>query len=71
LCARLAVVLERGERVEVWGEPRLCAAEPEADRAIASAAMGTVADGRPRLRRPDLVLFPPDVARWPWRWSCR
>src|SRR4051812_7641933 len=61
-CARLAVVLERRERVEVWGEPRLRAAELEAQRPIASAPMGTLPDGRARLRRPDLVLFPPDPA---------
>ena len=30
VCARLAVVLERGEGCEVWGEPRLRAAEREA-----------------------------------------
>jgi hypothetical protein len=57
-CARLAVVLERGERLEVWGEPRLRAAELETDRPIASAPMGSLADGRPRLGRPDLVLSP-------------
>ena len=63
LCARLAVILER-ERggVEVWGEPRLRAAELHAGRAIASAHFGHLPDGRPRLRRPDLVLFPPDTA---------
>jgi hypothetical protein len=58
VCARLAVELERLERVEVWGEPRLRAAELEA---VASARLGELPDGRPRLRRPDLVLFP-DVA---------
>jgi hypothetical protein len=57
-CSRLAVQLERAERVEVWGEPRLRAAELEADRAVASAQLGHLPDGRPRLRRPDLVLFP-------------
>jgi hypothetical protein len=62
LCARLAVVLERRERYEVWGEPRLRAAEVEAETAIASARLGDLPDGRPRLRRPDLVLFPPDLA---------
>jgi hypothetical protein len=62
LCARLAVILERRERVDVWGEPRLRAAELEAHRPIASAAMGNLPDGRPRLRRPDLVLFPPETA---------
>jgi hypothetical protein len=57
-CAGLAVQLERAEHVEVWGEPRLRAAELEADRPIASAQLGSLPDGRPRLRRPDLVLFP-------------
>jgi hypothetical protein len=58
VCARLAVRLERAESVEVWGEPRLRAAELEAERAVASAQLGHLGDGRPRLRRPDLVLFP-------------
>jgi hypothetical protein len=40
LCALLAVVLERRERVEVWGEPRLRAAELEADGAVASGRLG-------------------------------
>jgi hypothetical protein len=63
LCARLAVILERANGgVDVWGEPRLRAAELEADRPIASAQLGTLPDGRPRLRRPDLVLFPRDTA---------
>src|SRR3954462_10870420 len=57
LCARLAVVLEQGERCEVGGEPRLRAAERQAARPVASAQRGTLPDGRPRLRRPDLVLF--------------
>jgi hypothetical protein len=58
VCARLAVILERAEGCEVWGEPRLRAAELEADRSVASAQLGTLPDGRPRLHRPDLVLFP-------------
>src|SRR4051812_12569351 len=58
LCARLAVVLERRERCEVWGEPRLRAAERQAGGPVASAERGALPDGRPRLRRPDLVLFP-------------
>jgi hypothetical protein len=58
LCARLAAVLERGERCEVWGEPRLRAAERDAGGPTASAQLGVLPDGRPRLRRPDLVLFP-------------
>jgi hypothetical protein len=59
LCARLAVVLERTDPgAVVWGEPRLRAAELEAGAAIASAQLGALPDGRARLRRPDLVLFP-------------
>jgi transposase len=58
LCAGLAVKLERSERVEVWGEPRLRAAELGAGHAVASSRLGDLPDGRPRLRRPDLVLFP-------------
>jgi hypothetical protein len=57
-CARLAVALERAEGVAVWGEPRLRAAELDAGHAIASAQLGELPDGRPRLRRPDLVLLP-------------
>ena len=59
LCARLAVVLEADERgYRVWGEPQLRAAEHAAGHPIASATLGTLPDGRPRLRRPDLVLIP-------------
>jgi hypothetical protein len=47
LCAQLAVQPERTERCEVWGEPRLRAAELEADRSVASARMGELPDGRP------------------------
>jgi hypothetical protein len=65
LCARLAVVLERREGFEVWGEPRLRAAERQAGHAVASAQRGTLPDGRPRLRRPDLVLFPRNGAGLP------
>jgi hypothetical protein len=57
LCARLAVVLERSDGCEVWGEARLRAGEREAGRPVASAQLGMLPDGRPRLR-PDLVLFP-------------
>jgi hypothetical protein len=57
ICSRLAVVLER-EGFQAWGEPRLRAAERDAGRAIASAELGVLPDGRRRLRRPDLVLFP-------------
>jgi hypothetical protein len=62
VCARLAVILERSDACEVWGEPHLRAAELAADRPIASAQLGQLPDGRPRLRRPDLVLFPPEAA---------
>jgi hypothetical protein len=63
--------LERGERCEMWHEARLRAAELETERAIASAQLGTLPDGRPRLRRPDLVLFPPMRHLSPSRSSCR
>src|SRR4051812_28611108 len=36
LCARLAVLLEQREGCEVWGEPRLRAAERQAGQPIAS-----------------------------------
>src|SRR4051794_21374924 len=50
LCARLAVVLEADEHAyRVWGEPQLRAAEHAAGRPIASATLGTLPDGRPRL----------------------
>jgi hypothetical protein len=65
LCAQLAVVLERAEDCVVWGEPWLRAAERDAERPIASAKLGSLPDGRPRLRRPDLVLFPRDGMRLP------
>src|SRR3954465_7781474 len=57
-CARLAVEVERAEQCEGWGEPRLRAAELDAGQAVASARLGDLPDGRPRLRRPDLVLVP-------------
>jgi hypothetical protein len=64
LCARLAVILEREHGgVEVWGEPRLRAAEQQAGDAVASAELGRLPDGRHRLRRPDLVLFPSGAAK--------
>jgi hypothetical protein len=63
VCARLAVILGREHGgAELWGEPRLRAAELHAGRPIASAELGRLPDGRPRLRRPDLVMFPPDTA---------
>jgi hypothetical protein len=65
LCARLAVVLEQRERCKVWGEPRLRAAERQTGQPVASAERGTLPDGRPRLRRPDLVLFPRDGTTLP------
>jgi hypothetical protein len=65
LCARLAVILERRERAEVWGEPRLRAAERESGGPLASAQLGVLPDGRPRLRRPDLVLLPLGTAGLP------
>jgi hypothetical protein len=59
LCARLAMILEAAEPgYRVWGEPQLRAAEHLAGHPIASATLGTLPDGRPRLRRPDLVLTP-------------
>jgi transposase InsO family protein len=39
-------LLERGERCEMWHEARLRAAELETERAIASAQLGTLPDGR-------------------------
>jgi hypothetical protein len=58
LCARLAVALEQREPYKAWGEPRLRAAERHAGEPVASAERSTLPDGRPRSRRPDLVLFP-------------
>jgi hypothetical protein len=43
------------------GGARLRAAELDAGEAVASARLGELPDGRPRLRRPDLVLFPDAV----------
>jgi hypothetical protein len=66
LCARLAVVLERIEPgCSVWAERELRAAEVNAGRAIASAQLGRLPDGRARLRRPDLVLVPGGRGRRP------
>jgi hypothetical protein len=59
LCAQLAVVLERTEPAYgVWTEREVRAAELEAGGAVASAELGRLPDGRPRLRRADLVLMP-------------
>jgi hypothetical protein len=61
LCARLAVVLEDTEPgYRVWGEREVRAAELDAGRAMASAELGRLPDGRPRPRRADLVLVPCD-----------
>lgn len=40
------------------GASHAYAPRSDANQAIASAQLGTLRDGRPRLRRPDLVLFP-------------
>ena len=59
LCARIAVVLERTDPShEVWSEREVRMAEVDAGRAVASAELGQLADGRARLRRADLVLMP-------------
>jgi hypothetical protein len=66
LCARLAVVLERSEPAyRVWSERELRVAELEAGGPVASAELRRLPDGRPRLRRADLVLMPrePDGRR--------
>jgi hypothetical protein len=65
-CARMAVVLERTEPAyRVWSEREVRVAELEAGGAVASAELGRLPDGRPRLRRADLVLMPRDGARRP------
>jgi hypothetical protein len=58
LGARLAVGLERKHACAVWNEPRLRAAELDGGGPIASAQLGGLPGGRPRLHRPDVVLFP-------------
>ena len=59
LCARLAVVLERTEPAyRVRSEREVRVAELEAGGAVASAELGRLPDGRPRLRRADLILMP-------------
>ena len=59
LCAQLAVVLERTEPTYwVWSEREVRVAELEAGGAVASAEVGRLPDGRPRLRRADLILMP-------------
>ena len=59
LCAQLAVVLERTEPgYRVWSEREVRVAELDAGGPVASAELGRLPDGRPRLRRADLVLMP-------------
>ena len=42
----------------MWSEREVRVAELEAGGAVASAELGRLPDGRPRLRRADLVLMP-------------
>jgi hypothetical protein len=66
LCAQLAVVLERTEPgYRVWSEREVRVAELDAGGPVASAELGRLTDGRPRLRRADLVLVPRDEGRRP------
>jgi hypothetical protein len=66
LCTRLAVALEHAEPdYRVWSEREVRVAELDAGHAIASARLGRLPDGRPRLRRADLVLMPRDEHRQP------
>ena len=66
LCAQLAVVLESTEPgYRLWSEREVRAAELDAGDSVASAELGRLSDGRPRLRRPDLVLMPRDDDRRP------
>ena len=66
LCARLAVVLEHSEPgYGVWSEREVRVAELDAGGPVASAELGRLPDGRPRLRRADLVLMPRDEAGRP------
>jgi hypothetical protein len=66
LCAQMAVVLERTEPAyRVWSEREIRAAELDAAGAVASAELGRLPDGRPRLRRADLVLMPRSEDRRP------
>jgi hypothetical protein len=66
LCAQLAVVLERTEPAyRVWSERDVRVAELDARAPVASAELGRLPDGRPRLRRADLVLMPRDGGRRP------
>jgi hypothetical protein len=66
LCAQLAVVLERSEPAyRMWSEREVRVAELDAGAPVASAELGRLPDGRPRLRRADLVLMPRDERRRP------
>jgi hypothetical protein len=61
LCARLAVALERAEpNFVMWSERDVRVAELDAGHAVASAEVGRLSDGRPRLRRADLILMARD-----------
>ena len=58
-CAQLAVALERTELgYHVWSEREVRVAELDAGGPVASAELGRLPDGRPRLRRADLILMP-------------
>jgi hypothetical protein len=57
-CADVALRVEREGRVRSARELRF--AEREAGRPIASAIIGELPGGMPKLHRPDLVLRPPD-----------
>jgi hypothetical protein len=57
ICADVAVALERAyPDHRVSGERELRREEQESSAPLASAVIGTAADGRPLLHRPDLVL---------------
>ena len=58
LCAQLAVVLERTESgYRVWSEREVRVAKASTPAVpVASAELGRLPDGRPRLRRADFVL---------------
>src|SRR3954469_19367332 len=70
-CARLAVQLERTERVDVWGEPRLRAAELEADHAVASAHLEHCRTAGRGYGGRISCCFPMRRCRWRSRSSCR
>jgi hypothetical protein len=57
VCAEVAVALESAyPEQRMIGERELRREEQECSRTLASAVLGTAADGRPLLHRPDLVL---------------